>query len=297
MAQPADSVWTGFEQVAQFEEAVGVSVSPDGSMYIADRGTNSIVHLNSFGDELRVLGGPGISEGQFDDLSDIDPTNGLILVVADAGNGRIQRFSREFLFLESLRVGGYSRSDFGSFSDQPRYRQGEDLGSIGDGRPVAVITTQNNATFSIDANENVIIQWDRDRNVVRIIGDYSQGEGALINPVDIELGGDGSLFVLDTGHESILVYDSFGGYIREMGSGLFSKGTTIKRIGEYIVVVKPEKVLFFQERGALEFVAQVNLDNTVVDIAYLDKEIYLLTPNALYKYEARGLDLLKPEDQ
>ena len=295
-AQLADTVMTELKRVAEFEEAVSVSASPGGRMYVIDLGSSNIHEFSEDGQFARVLGGPGASAGQFDEPMDLDPTNGLILVVADGGNGRIQRFSREFLFLESLPVGGYGTGGASSFSSQPRYRQDEDAELIGSGRPVSVRTTVDNRMYALDASERVIVEWDQDRNMTQLIGEYSEGEGALIDPVAFDLGSDGSLFVLDKGHESVRVYDAFGGYLRSMGVGILSDALSINRITNRMVVGLMDQLLVFHERGLLERRIRVDVEHPIVDVVYVRGVLYVLTSRELLEYTGDAKVILKLED-
>lgn len=272
-----------FDAVASFEEARSIAASPDGLMYVVDAGSSTIHQFDQSGTHMMELGGPGAEAGQFDEPWEIDPTNGLILVVADAGNGRIQRFSREFLFLEALPVGRDDRADAFSPSGGPKYRQANTDGLGGDGRPVAVRTTSDNRMFAIDAEEQVVVEWDPDRNITRVIGQFNEGDGALMNPVSLEIGSNGSLFVLDADQVAVKVYDAFGGYIRDLGSGLVADAARIKRIGSALVILLPSELLVFHERGMLEYRIEVTVDDPLVDILYNDERLYLLTSKALVR--------------
>ena len=295
-AQIADTLLSDFEPIATFEDAISLSTSPRGSIYVVDRGRSNIHELNEKGELVRVLGGPGVSPGQFDDPLDIDPTNGLILVVADAGNGRIQRFSSEFLFLELLQVGSYGPGNPNSLTGQPRYRQNDDFELAGSGRPISVQTTSDNRMYVIDAEERVVIEWDQDRNIKQVIGEFSEGEGALHNPIDVTLGSDGSLYVLDADHESVRVYDAFGGYLRVMGVGMLGGATALKRFNGTLAVVFPGYILLFQERGGLEHRIDLKLKGSLVDVHYMDGKLYLLTPRTLYRYEGDAAGVMKLAD-
>ena len=285
-----------FERIAEFEDASAISASPDGSYYVVDQGSSTIHHFNKDGQFIRKLGGPGAGAGQFDFPSAIDPTNGLVLVVADAGNGRIQRFSREFLYLESLPVGEYERGAVASFPGQPRYRQGEVAELLGSGRPIAVKTTSDNRMYAIDAENNVVVEWDQDRNLTQVIGEYNEGDGTLMNPVAIEIGSKGSLFVLDTALEIIRVYDPFGGYIREMGRGLLANATSLKRVGTLLAVSLPGSVYLFQESGLVELEIIIDIPTSIKDVLFFNGQLLLLESQGLLRYHGDTNGILKLDD-
>ena len=292
----ADTTLSQFERIHTFEEARAVSVNPAHQLYVVDQGTHSIHLLDRDGVLLSELGGPGLSEGQFDEPADIDPTNGLILIVADAGNGRIQRFSSEFLFLEALPVGSYRRNEVSAFPNQPRYRQDQTSSEFDEGRPIAVQSTPSNELYFIDALQHVVVKMDRDRNVVAVIGTYDQGAGALDEPIAMTLGRQGGVFVLDRMRSAVLVYDAFGGYERTMGAGLCEEAVAIEGVEGSLLVALPDQVLLFRERGLLEFTMDIDVEGPIVDIHYYQHMLYVLTATALYKKRVDLEGLLKLAD-
>ena len=278
-AQPVDTTLTAFEAIASFDEAAALAIDPAGMIYVVDRGRHHIRVLSPDGRPRHTFGGPGRTEGQFDEPADIDPTNGLVLVVADAGNGRIQRFSREFLFLEALPV----RAGPDRLTSGPHYRQREqDVVGAAPGRPIAVRTSPDNATYAIDASENVVLKWDVDRNLEFVIGAYDQGEGALVEPVDLAVEA-GALYVADRGRAAVLVYDAFGGYDRSMADGLCRDARALALAGEGLVVALGDRLLWFHKRGRLERVVALELPEEVVDVAYGGPVLYVLGPKTLYR--------------
>ena len=280
LSQPIDERVTDFDRLATFDEAAALAVDPSGVIYVVDRGSNSIKILKSTGSVDRELGGPGAGEGQFYGPADIDPTNGLVLVVADAGNGRIQRFSSEFLFLESLPVNGISEASQGR---RPHYRQREqDLIEGSGGQPIAVRTSQNNTMYAIDAAENVVLKWDVDRNLEYAIGAYDQGQGALLEPAAIALEAT-ALYVADRGHEAIFVYDAFGGFDRSMAEGLCGDARALELVDEWLVLALSDRLLWYQKRGRLERVISLDLPEDIVDIAFWGNALYVLGVKTLYR--------------
>ena len=279
-AQPVDTLIADYEAIALFEEAANMAVDPAGKIYVIDRGSSSLKVLSAEGSLLHEFGGPGGAEGQFDDPADIDPTNGLILVVADAGNGRLQRFSSEFLFLESLPVQGVVSNESAS---QPHYRQRtRDVVRDGSGRPIAVKTSPDNSTYALDTVENAVLKWDVDRNLEYSIGGFDQGDGALLEPVAIEVDSE-ALYVADRGQNAVFVYDAFGGFDRSMADGLCADVLALELTGDWLVVALPRKLLWYQKRGRLERVLEISLPEDIVDIVYTGEMLYILGPETLYR--------------
>ncbi len=276
-AQPVDRVLSATRLLARFEEARALSVDPGGALYVVDAGRDVVYQLGPDGRVRFVLGGTGTGEGAFDEPRDLDPTNGLLFVVADAGNGRLQRFSRQFQFLESLPVGRKGTSERG-----PSYLSRESgLGNPADGRPIAVLTTPSDEMFAIDEARHVVLRWGRDRRPAGAIGGPDDGEGALVAPVS--LASDGRvLYVADRGRHAVLVYDLFGGYIRSLGEGIATDVEAVFVKDRFLWVVLPHRLLVYETTGVLRYVFDIRLPEPLVDAALSGRTLYLLSARGLY---------------
>ncbi|MGB9591123.1 MAG: hypothetical protein ACPL1K_01245, partial [Candidatus Kryptoniota bacterium] len=78
----------------KFSNPKGISIDPDGNIYIADTGNNLLKRYNLKGEETGEVGGYGWGNFQFDQPYDVCATNGVEIYVADYNNDRIQRFDR-----------------------------------------------------------------------------------------------------------------------------------------------------------------------------------------------------------
>lgn len=283
LAQPvADSVLAGAVPIAAFDDARAMAIDPFGFLYVVDAGQAAVVKLAPGGVPVAVLGGPGSAEGEFDEPSDVDPTNGLVLLVADAGNGRVQRFSKAFAFLGAFLAGRVDASSpVGARSTYRRYEERSDVVPVG--RPVAVASAGANDVFAVDADQHVVLKWDAQRRLVDAIGSYGEGEGALADPVAVATDGTRSLFVADRGHRSVLVYDLFGGYVRAIGAGRLDDVRALVVRGGHLWVVLPERLLVYETEGRLSHSYGVPLGEPLVDIAFGAGRLYLLTPGTLYE--------------
>ncbi len=173
--QPADTLLVAGAPIAEFGRASSISIGADGRVFVTDTNRSALIVLRQDGQVEEIIGGRGTDEGQFDEPDDVDPSNGLMIYVADAGNGRIQKFSRAFRFLESLPVPsdpGSGRSD-----DNPSFRAG--AGGIrqpSDGLPVSVISSRTEDLYVIESISSTVIRWDRDRRNNWVIGGEDAGD-------------------------------------------------------------------------------------------------------------------------
>lgn len=282
----AQSVVVGQEELtllAVFDEATSLDIDPAGLIYVVDQGAHNILQLDASGVLLQTFGGPGDGEGQFDSPADIDATNGLVLVIADAGNGRIQRFSREFLFLESLPLGDFQSESQIAQGNAPGYRQRiQELSGFGSGRPIAVVTSRDNDMYAIDETSALVAKWDQNRNIEQYIGAFDQGDGSLMDPVAMALNQQ-ALYVLDRGHDAIMVYDAFGGFDRTMAEGRCQDARALHLSDELLFVVKDEVLLGYESTGMPVSEWTFEIEEFLVDVAMRGDRLYVLTEQKLYE--------------
>jgi len=277
-----DTTITHAEEVMSFEDAGAMAVDPLAHLYVVDTGNETIFQLSLDGDLLQSLGGPGSGEGQFDEPADIDPTNGLTLYVADAGNGRIQRFSKNFAFLGALPVDEIDiHTDRGL---RPTYRRYDDETSLpGAGRPIAVAAAGDDELFVIDGQHQHVLKWDHDRRLAQVIGGFGEGEGMLVDPVALAVQPGTTLYVADRTRQAVVVFDLFGNYIRLLAQGLAGEVAALLVVGQDLWIVCSNRLLIYERGRRLSRVMQVQLDRPLVDVAVADRYLFLLTVATLYR--------------
>lgn len=260
--------------LARFEDARSLAVDPRGHLYVADAGRDAVEILGSDGTRRAVLGGPGTQPGAFDTPSDVDPTNGQLLLVADTYNGRIQRFSGEGQYLESLPVGRRERGASGEWT----FEDGRSGSPVqGQGTPIAVARDDDGAVFVIDASDRRLLKWSAvGQAEARRVG----REGLLQNPVALAVGPGRRLYVADAGREAVFVYDTFGTVQRRV-PGLCStmQGLTVHR--DRLWIACENQVLVWGRAEGLVAEHSVALEEPLVDVAFAGGQAYLLTETTL----------------
>ena len=278
MAPPADTLRAIPLSEAVFADARALGVDPFGGLYVADAGRDVVYAMNAHGEVLAVLGGPGSREGAFDDPSGVDPTNGLTLYVADAGNRRIQIFSRSGAWLGAVPL---ARS--GEEGARVTYRR-QDAAASGyaSGIPGGVATSPANELFVVDVDRGVVRKWDEDRRPAGVIGDARAGPGALLEPVDLALGADGVLYVADRRAESLMVYDQYGTFARSIGGGLVGLSAVVAT-GERVYAALERSLVAYDASGRFERRIETDMNTHIVDMAAgPDGALYVLGTQRLY---------------
>ena len=263
-----------------FEEARAVAADGSGRLYVADAGAATVTVLSAEGLPLIVLGGPGTGDYAFLDPSGIDPTNGLVLVVADTGNGRLQRFSYDGRLIETLPVPsnlGDGDSGRREFRDTPTSDR-----RAGQGRPTAVAAAVTGETYAVEEVQGLVLRWDERRRFDRVIGGLEEDEGALSQPVGVAVGPDGRLFVADRGHAAVLVYDPFGLYLRRIADGVARDLRAVAVVGGRLVLVLPQQVVLYSLDGRRLGAFAVPTPEPLVGVAGDENRLVLLTPTRLF---------------
>jgi DNA-binding beta-propeller fold protein YncE len=255
-----------------FQAARALATDPSGRLYVSDAGRDVVVELDPAGAVLRTLGGPGAGDFAFLGPAGLDPTNGLVLYVADAGNGRIQRFSRERQLLESIRVPDDAEALLARRAD-----------AGGRGRPVSVASASTGELFAVEALRAVVLRWDDRRALDRVVGGADAGAGTLREPVAVALAPDGRLFVADGGHHAVLVYDAYGAYLRRIADGTARGVRAVTITRDRLLVTLPDRVLIYGLEGRIDRALAFDLPEALVGAAAVEEGLVLLTPTRLWR--------------
>lgn len=194
---------------------VGVTVGPDGNLYVADTHYHRIIVYSPDGRIVRQWGESGQGDGQFIYPVDVAFADGRVLVAEYGGNDRISVFSTEGKFLYSFGAFG---SGEGQFS-----------------RPSALcVDPKAQRLYVADACNHRIAVYDLKGTLRGYFGSPGQQKGQLRYPYGLSLLPDGTLVVCEFGNnrvqlfspegKSLAVYGSAG---REMGQLAYPWGVVV----------------------------------------------------------------------
>jgi DNA-binding beta-propeller fold protein YncE len=179
----------------------GVSVAPDGRVFVADTHYFRVVAYDEEGRELMQFGAYGEGPGEFIYTTDIAfGPEGRLYVSEYGGNDRIQVFTAEGEYL----------FQFGTFGEAA-----EESSAGGEGlrlnRPQSLMFNQDRTElFIADAVNHRIVVTDPDGRVLRTIGGPGREPGALHYPYGLALLDDGSILVSEFGNNRIQRFSADG---------------------------------------------------------------------------------------
>ena len=173
--------------------------------------------------------------GQFDNNYDVTVSPSGDLHVACRDNHRIQVFDAN---------GSYKRT-YGSY------------GSAAVGTTDVIHTPENTFIFT-DHDGDRVFETDMNGTLIRILAKKGAGDGQVENPLSLDLGPDGRIYVSDKDNHRIQVFERNGTLVRTFGSegssnGKFNKpyGLEVSQAGEvYVADSDNHRIQVFDLNGA-----------------------------------------------
>ncbi len=203
---------------------VGLSVGPDGNLWVPDTHYHRVVVYTPQGQALREWGSLGTEPGQFIYPTDIAfDSAGRVFVSEYGDHDRIQVFTPEGRFL--YQFGRFGNGD-GEFS-----------------RPQSMLI-DGNLLYVTDACNHRICVFKTDGAWVRNIGRLGSAPGELRFPYGLDQDSDGHLIVCEFGNNRVQKLDkqtgrglaTWGGAGREPGQLAYPWGVIVDRKDRVIVV-------------------------------------------------------------
>jgi DNA-binding beta-propeller fold protein YncE len=188
-------------QMAEWAQGkpVGLTVGPDGNLWVPDTHYHRIIVFTPQGQELYRHGTRGQGDGQFDLPTDIAFDSAGNIYVSEYGeNNRVQVFDRDWKFIRS--IGSFGRAD----------------GELARPQSIAVL---NDRLYVADACNHRISVFTLDGVFERSLGRSGSGLGEYRFPYGLDVDRDNRLIVCEFGNNRVQKIDpvtgkSFGAWGR-----------------------------------------------------------------------------------
>ena len=200
-------------------EPSSLSVSPDGSLFIADTDNNRIIKLNVNGRFVKQMGGFGWEKEQFNSPVAVSAENGLDVFVADYYNNRIERYDKDLHYLASFSSGE-------SWPDDLAF-----------GFPLDVGISSQGELFCLDGENQRVLKLDVLGNPQISFGDYDSGEGWISQPGHLTVSRYERIFVTDEDKAEIIAFDLHGNFLFTFGRGIFQKPAGMTEYGTDLFII------------------------------------------------------------
>jgi len=207
----------------QTGKPVGVSIGPDGNVYIPDTHYQRIMVYSITGELLRQWGSHGTGPGQFVFPTDVAfDSKGNVFVSEYGDNDRIQVFTPagEFLY------------QFGKFGKGPQEFM----------RPQSMVIDETDTVYVTDACNHRIQVFKTDGTFVKTLGRAGSGLGEFRYPYGLDQDAAGRLIVCEFGNNRVQLIDKQTGRgLKTWGSGGHDPGQLAYPWG--VAVDRHEKVV------------------------------------------------------
>jgi hypothetical protein len=213
----------------EFKNAQSISVDPGGMIYIADAGDHKIKEFTSEGKMLLEVGGYGWGSLEFDQPVDICALFGIDIYVSDFGNHRVQRFDRNLTYVSTFAT------------------RNDPVEGIRFGYPSGVTISRLGDLYISDGENHRVLKVNSFSSVERTFGGFDAGKGRLVQPGQIEVDEDNLVYVSDG--IRVVVYDSFGNFVRIVGEGALDSLRGICLSEKTLLAVSGSKLFVFDEKG------------------------------------------------
>lgn len=188
----------------EFDLPVGVAVSQQGHIYVADYGNYRVLVMDSVGHYVTSWGGLGSNAGQFSYPSSLAFDSQGQVYVVDRDNHRVQRFTQDGNYL----------GEWGSFG-----------GGHGQFRsPTGIAISDTGIVYVADRDNQRIQRFDLEGHYLGQWGSYGNDAGQFIRPYGVAIGQNGDVYISDSELHRIQQFDASGTYLNQWGSFGTSNG-------------------------------------------------------------------------
>ena len=212
----------GIGTAASFSGPRGIAVDGNGTIYVADAGNNRIRKITASGDVTTLAGngtaafGDGIGTGaSFSDPRGIAVDGNGTIYVADTGNNRIRKITASG---DVTTLAGNGTAAFGDGIGTAASFSGPRGIAVDGNRTIYVADTGNNRIRKITASGNVTTFAG---NGTAAFGDGNGTAASFSSPSGIEVDGNGTICVADTGNNRIRKISASGNVTTIAGAGTF----------------------------------------------------------------------------
>ena len=261
--------------VARVDGGRALGRDATGSVYVVEAGRAAVTVTEASGLASGPIGGPGTGPGTFIEPSDVDPTSGLAVFVADAAAGTVQRFTESRQSAETVAIPDVDPTRAAPSAEAV---QAAAEGRIARGRPVGVAALPGGGLAIVEASRGVVLVLDARRRLERVVG-----AGTLRAPVGVAADADGALWVADAGASRVVVFTPYGEFVRTVEASGLGRVQRVRRAGRGMLVVGAGGVLGVDALGATRWTRPLALGEPVVDAALDGDALFVLTPTRLVR--------------
>lgn len=178
--------------IGNFQDAVSLSYSPLGMLYVVDAGSSSLVELEINSGKTKSISGKGWGELEFNNPVDVCATSMLDIFVCDLNNNRISQFDKSLNYISSITKKS-SDEEFLTF------------------QPLASAFSQEGFILILDKESKSVLKYEMKSGKMSEVVKFTAGKVGISNPKDITLIDVNNFAILDG--DVVKIYDIYGNMV------------------------------------------------------------------------------------
>lgn len=253
--------------IGNFQSASSFCITPGGFFYIADKGKNEIIKLDTLNKVKQSIGGYGWGNSAFDEPVDIFATD-LRVYVTDKNNNRVQVFDKDLNFLFLIKT-----------DNNTNLLEGFQY-------PTSCATSIQGDIYILDSENTRIIKYNSSGNFLLQFGNYISGDFTLENPTKIALSPDSKIFILDDGF--LNVFDQYGMGLIKIKSNF--EASNINITFNNLLLNSSDSLYYQNLKNPISRFANITPENfledeIIVEAIIFNKNLYILTETKILIYK------------
>jgi len=221
----------------EFTWPVSIALSSDAKVYVSDEQQNAIVVLPSdrvyarefdmerCGERIGQWGEFGTGEGQFRGPAGIAFDSEDNLIVADSGNCRVQKYTKDGRHLTAWGRRGNAQGEFN--------------------RPWGVAVDAEGSVYVADWGNDRVQKFSPDGTHLMTFGAGSGDGGELDHPADVAVDSEGDVYVTDWGNRRVQIYEPNGDIV----TALYGDVQELSGAADYVLNRDPDNLKVFNTVG------------------------------------------------
>lgn len=175
----------------EFGKPVGLSIHPDGRIFVADTHYHRVLIFNRDGRQLDSFGHEGMGDGEFQLPTDVAfDARGFIYVSEYGGNDRITKWSPQLEFVTAL-------------AEQP-------IVGLRVNRPAGIAVDRKQTLWVADACNHRLVRLSLDGTVLGVFGSFGEKPGEMRYPYDLSISADQTIMVCEYEGNRLQWFDNDG---------------------------------------------------------------------------------------
>ncbi|MDA0986461.1 MAG: hypothetical protein O3A55_02505 [Bacteroidetes bacterium] len=250
-------------EIGNFNDAISLSISVSGQIFILDAGTSSLISIDYLSGKTNSISGKGWRELEFNSPNDVCGTSVLDIFVADLNNRRIQHFDRSLNFISTIPT---AENEIETF------------------QPIAIQFSQEGFLLILDKDEKQVLKYDLKSKKFTKLVQFTSGKGLISDPLDLAIINKNNFAVLNG--KQILIYDIYGNFINSFSINIQESPLTLFSSENKIAVTSKNQIIIYSNSGKiLDQIKPLNIIGKKAadfrDISIIDENYFILTKNSI----------------